>query len=115
MKGGIMYNQKEIVIIPFPYSDLTGAKQRPAIIISNKTINNTEDRICCLITSNPSKEGLLITDKNFYSGKLPFKSWVKTHRLFTIHSGVIKKKLCTVTDDFHNQIINKINEHIKKD
>ncbi len=39
MNGGIMYDQREIVLIPFPYSDLTGAKQRPALIISNQLIN----------------------------------------------------------------------------
>lgn len=31
-----MYDQRDIVLIPFPYSDLTGSKQRPALIVSNK-------------------------------------------------------------------------------
>ena len=35
MKGGIMYEQRDIILIPFPYSDLTGAKLRPALILSN--------------------------------------------------------------------------------
>ncbi|MBI2565163.1 type II toxin-antitoxin system PemK/MazF family toxin [Candidatus Woesearchaeota archaeon] len=38
-----MYEQKDIVLVPFPYSDLTGSKQRPALIISNSKINKTED------------------------------------------------------------------------
>jgi len=46
MNGGTVYKQKDIVIIPFPYSDLTGSKQRPALIISNNKINKTQDRIC---------------------------------------------------------------------
>ena len=29
MNGGIMYEQKDIVLLPFPYSDLTGSKKRP--------------------------------------------------------------------------------------
>ena len=113
MRGGMMYDQKDIVLIPFPYSDLTGAKKRPALIVSNKTINKTEDRICCLVTSNKTNEGIMITNRSFEKGALPFKSWVKPHRLFTVNKKIIKKKLCTTTDDFHEAIIKRINDHIK--
>ena len=103
-----MYDQREIVLIPFPYSDLTGSKLRPALIISNSKLNKTEDRLCCLITSNPSKEGLLILKNSFETGKLPFKSWVKPHRLFTIHKMIIQKKLCIINQDFYGNVIEKI-------
>ena len=112
MKGGIMYNQKDIVLIPFPYSDLTGSKQRPALIISNKRLNNSEDKICCLITSNEPIEGIQIINESFSEGKLPFKSWIKPSRLFTINSKIIKKKICTITNNFHEKIIQNINEYI---
>src|SRR3989344_7145688 len=106
MSGGTMFEQKDIVLVPFPYSDLTGAKLRPALIISNTKINSTAGRICCLITSNSPKDGTIaLTSQSFSEGKLPFKSWVKPHRLFTIHEKIIKKKLCQVTDDFHKGIL----------
>ena len=108
------YNQKEIVLIPFPYSDLSGLKQRPALIISNKTINKTDDRICCLITSNQSKDGIKIADDFFEDGNLPFESWIKPHRLFTINKKIIRKKLCTINDDFYDDLIRRINEIIKR-
>ena len=109
-----MYNQKEIVLIPFPYSDLTGIKQRPALILSNEGVNRTQDLICCLITSNPSKNGILIKNNFFEEGSLPFKSWVKPHRIFTIHASVIKKRLCIITDEFHDEIIKVINNYLKR-
>ncbi len=108
-----MYNQKDIVLIPFPYSDLTGSKQRPALIISNEKINKTQDRICCLITTNAHKDDLLIIKNSFKQGKLPFKSFVKPHRIFTIHKNIIRKKLCTITNNFHNKIIEKLLEYLK--
>ena len=58
MIGGIMYKQRDIVFLPFPFSDLAGAKQRPALILSNESKKNSQDYICCLITSKPTKEGL---------------------------------------------------------
>lgn len=115
MKGGIVYNQKDIVLIPFPYSDLTGSKLRPALIISNKKLNITEDRICCLITSNKPKDGILITNNSFQEGKLQFESWIKPHRLFIINEKIVKKKLCKIKDEFHDTIVASINEYIKKE
>ena len=112
MKGGIMYEQKEVVLIPFPYSDLMGSKKRPALIISNERINKTEDRICCLVTSQPTKEGILIN--KLEEGKLPFKSWIKIHRLFTISEKIIIKKLCKINNNLFSDVIKELNANTKR-
>ena len=109
-----MYNQGDIVLIPFPYSDLSESRQRPALIISNELINKTEDRICCLVTRSSRKEDLLIKKEDFEKGTLPFKSFVRPHRIFTIHQGIIKKKFCTINRSFHDKVIGRLNEYIKK-
>ena len=114
MNDGMIFNQREIVLVPFPYSDLTGAKQRPALILSNNTINRSQDRICCLVTSNPTTEGVRIKNKDFEGGMLPFQSWVKPHRLFTIHEKIIKKRLCAVSKDFFNTIFIRVSECINQ-
>ncbi|MFH1916535.1 MAG: type II toxin-antitoxin system PemK/MazF family toxin [Nanoarchaeota archaeon] len=106
-----MYDQRDIVLIPFPYTDLTGQKLRPALIISNKRLNASEDRICCLITSNVSQNGILIN--SFEKGTLPFKSWVKPHRLFTINTRIVKKKLCTVSQEFHDRLVTEVEKYIE--
>jgi len=103
-----MYKQREIVLVPFPYSDLTASKQRPALIISNSLVNRSEDRICCLITSNFFNEGIPIENKNFESGKLPFKSWVKVNRIFSVNEKIIRKKLCTINREFHGRLLAEI-------
>jgi len=108
-----MFNQKDVVLIPFPYSDLTLSKQRPALIISNEKINKMQDRVCCLITTKPHKDDLKITDDCFEQGNLPFKSFIKPHRIFTIEESVIIKKLCKINNNLHNSVVNKINQYIK--
>ena len=108
------YNQGDIVLIPFPYSDLSASEQRPALIISNHLINKTDDRICCLITKNSRKEDLPIKKEDFKIGTLPFNSFVRPHRIFTIHHAIIKKKLCTINDSFHDKTITKLNEYLTK-
>ena len=115
MNAGTKYKQNDIVLLPFPYTNLEGIKLRPALIISNKKLNSSQDRICCLITSNTPQDGIEIQKRFLVSGSLPFQSWVKPHRLFTIHEGIIKKKLCMVNSDFHDVIIKSIIENLKKD
>lgn len=107
-----MYNQREIILTPFPYSDLTGSKQRPAIIISNELVNNSEDIICCLITSNKPKDGIKIKKEDFESGKLPFDSWVKPHRIFTVNQKIVNKRICKVSNNFQKELLKKINSLI---
>ena len=51
--------------------------------------------------------------KFVWEGALPFKSYIKPHRIFTIHEKVIIKKLCKINDEFYNSVINKINDYIK--
>jgi len=108
-----MFNQKDVVLIPFPYSDLTLSKQRPALIISNEKINKMQDKICCLITTKPHKDDLKITESSFEEGNLPFKSFVKPHRIFTIQESIIIKKLCKINNSLHNSVIKRINEFIR--
>ena len=107
-----MYEQREIVLIPFPYSDLTGSKFRPALIISNNLVNKSEDRICCLITSNPARDGIEIRKGDFQEGKLQFKSWIKPYRIFTIDKNIIKKKLCAVNKEFHYKVLKELNKYL---
>lgn len=114
MRDGTMYEQRDIVLIPFPYSDLTGSKQRPALIISNDRVNESEDRICCLITSQEPEAGLAIAGNCFEKGNLPFRSWVKPSRLFTIHERIIKRKLCTVSSSFHDSVVSSINKLLER-
>ena len=110
--GGIMYKQGEIILIPFPFSDLTGSKKRPAIIISNSKLKG-DDFICSLITSNSPKQGLLIRNQDFTHDKLPFKSWVKPERIFTIDKRIIIKKLAKVNSEFYLKLEKEISKFIQ--
>lgn len=113
MRGGMMYEQREIVLVPFPYTDLSISKLRPALIISNKRLNNSEDRICCLVTSKPSGENILLRKNDFEFGKLPFKSWVKPQRVFSVNARIIQKSLCKVDKKFHSRILKEIHSFIR--
>jgi mRNA interferase MazF len=59
----------EVVVIPFPFSDLTQAKRRPALVIAEL---EGDDLILCQITSQAIKDkyAIPINDNNFEMGGL---------------------------------------------
>ncbi|MEK6934092.1 MAG: type II toxin-antitoxin system PemK/MazF family toxin [Nanoarchaeota archaeon] len=69
-----MYEQGEILIVPFPFSDLSSIRQRPVLVLSKKEDNfHSEDIITCGITSSlkDSKYSFLINNINLQSGSIP--------------------------------------------
>lgn len=112
---GITYNQREIVLVPFPYSDLTTTKRRPVLIISNNDYNRDfQDVLVCVITSNQFKDDysveLLETDLEL--GILAEPSIVKAHKLFTIHQSKIIKKFSLIKESHFIKVTSKIKQLI---
>lgn len=94
-----MYNQREIVLVPFPYSDLPASKRRPVLIVSNNRYNQRfPDILVCVITSNLYKDDYSITlnDSDLDNGILPEQSVIKCHKLFTIEQSQVLKRFSTV-------------------
>ncbi len=94
-----MYEQGEILIIPFPFSDLSSVRQRPVLVLSKKEDNlNSEDIVTCGITSNlkDSKYSVLIENTDLQRGEIPKKSRIKVNKLFTIHKNIVIKSLARI-------------------
>lgn len=68
-----MFNSRDIIIVPFPFTDLTSEKQRPALIISNDIVNLTNDVIVAQITSNLHNDDFsFLLNRNMLSEPLKF-------------------------------------------
>lgn len=105
--------QRSIILVPFPFSDQSGQKVRPALIISNDEYNNTSnDVLVCAITTNtkPSKYSVLINQSSIESGILYEKSAVKAESLLKIQKSLILKTIATI----NTQTLTKITDIIKE-
>ena len=78
----------DVVVVPFPFSDLTQSKRRPALVIAELT---GKDVILCQITSQwiNDEYALLIDDKDFDEGNLNQISHIRPNRIFTADSSII--------------------------
>jgi mRNA interferase MazF len=90
----------DVIVLPFPFSDLTGNKKRPALVVADLQGN---DVILCLITSQNAKDSYAIplSNNDFATGSLNQNSNIRPNRLFTADSKKIgaldKNKSAEVT------------------
>jgi len=107
MKFGIKYRQGEILIVPFPFSDLSNVKRRPVLVLSNEGDNkNSKDLIICGITSNlrDKKHSIIVENHNLLFGQIPIKSLIKTDKLFTIEKSIVIKKVAKLNQDTFEKV-----------
>lgn len=72
----------DIVVLPFPFSDLSESKIRPAVVLAQA---NKNDWIMCQITSNPygDAQAIIIEQTDFKTGMLRLQSYARPSKLFT--------------------------------
>jgi len=97
----------DIVVIPFPFSDLSGSKKRPALVIADL---QGDDIILCQITSQQVKDkyAIPVKDSDFKSGKLTAPSNIRPNRIFTADKNIIIKKAASLNEAAINTVVQKI-------
>ena len=91
-----MYKPGTIVLVPFPFTDLSGEKVRPALIIAAQT--KGEDVLVCFITSMGVKKDshvvlLSENDSHFRNSGLKITSVIRATKLATLDRRVILGEL----------------------
>jgi mRNA interferase MazF len=106
--GGLV--KGDVVVLPFPFSNLSASKKRPALVIA--AVPPYDDVILCMITSKNTKDtsAIPITKSDFETGGLPRDSNVRPNRLFTAEPSLI---LRTAGKLSHGRIDEVVAEIIK--
>ena len=102
----------DVVVIPFPFSDLSGAKRRPALVLADLP---GDDILLCQITSQDTKDifSVPLAITGFAEGRLPVASYIRAARIFTADKKIIIRKAATVKRDIYNEVTKKIIDLIK--
>ena len=97
----------EVVLVRFPFSDLSQTKLRPAIVLSDV---GRGDRILSQITSSPHAgvPFILLTDTCFATGSLRLVSYVLPGKLFTAHYRLIVTHLGTLKSDTFKEVVETV-------
>ena len=103
----------DVVVVPFPFSDLSAAKRRPALVVANL---DGDDVILCQITSRAVSDqyAVPLRDADFANGHLRQDSNLRPNRLFTADSGLILYRAGSLHQAKLEQVIAKVVEIISQ-
>jgi mRNA interferase MazF len=102
-------HQKELILIPYPFSDLQNKKVRPALVLSNDLFNKkSDDCILIPLTSiiKDSPYSILITQDNLDEGRLIKTGRIRIDKIFSVDKSLIYMKIGRV----NNKTFNKVKE-----
>ena len=93
-----------VVLVPFPFSDLSNSKLRPAVALGDA---GRGDWILCQITSKPYADPLAIEldNNSFAMGSLQVVSYARPGKLFTASQILTVRQVGTLKPDALKQVI----------
>ena len=102
----------DVVVIPFPFSDLSNSKRRPALVVTDLS---GDDVIFCLITTQnrPDRYSISLLHSDFLNGSLQHASFIRPNRLFTGDARIIRRLAGTINQAKIDEVVNKIIEIIQ--
>ena len=113
-----LISQRDILLVPFPFSDQSGKKVRPVIVLSNSEFNeHSEDCLVAGVTSNMSREkySLRLSSSDLEEGELFAIYCVKAENLLKIDRELIVKKIGKVNKRKFGEIIKTVNKIVSAD
>lgn len=99
----------EVVVVPFPQTDLQVGKRRPALVVANLA---GDDLILSQITSQSRHDtySIPLMPDDFERGRLHVDSFIRTNRLFTVEQSVVLYSAAKVTAEKLAEVRAKIRE-----
>ena len=99
----------DVVVVPFPFSDLTQTRRRPALVLAEL---EGDDRILCQITSRHVRDiyAIGLDDSDFEEGNLKQKSNIRPSHIFTSDIRIILYRVGHLKTDKMGTVIEKVME-----
>ena len=102
-----------VVVLPFPFSDLTGSKRRPAFVLADV---DGSDVVLCQITSRAKSDpyAVAVDGRDFSSGALSMDSYVRPNKIFTADKRVILYVAGQLSETKTSAIVDSVISILKK-
>ncbi len=118
MKFGMPVNQRSIILIPVPFTDLSSVKRRPVLVLSNTEFNaRNPDILVAAITAKLSDHpwSRIIDSSDMESGVLPARSLVRADKLYTLHQSIVVKTFGHLRIEAFNEVLDLLRYVLQND
>ncbi len=97
----------ELVLVPFPFSDLSQSKLRQAVCLAAA---GRGDWVRCQVMSNPYGDPLALPlgEGDFSSGGLRVTSFARPGKLFTANSGLIVRSVGRLSPASFSRVLSAV-------
>lgn len=104
----MMLEAGSVVLVPFPYTDLSESKRRPVMLLTE--INERGDFIGMALTSRPQTDGAVALPAGPLprGDALPSASWIRTDKVITLRKTVVVKILGRVDSDTRAECVRRL-------
>lgn len=86
----MMYAKGDVVLVPFPFTDLSATRVRPAVVVSSEEYReDTSDLIVAMVTSQPQTGTTDCRLQDWQEAGLIYPSWVRS-KLATLEQSLIQ-------------------------
>jgi mRNA interferase MazF len=93
----MMFERGDLLLVPFPFTDLSAAKRRPVLALTAP--DGYGDFIALPVTSRPQPEqGVPLAPADLVRGSLPAASWIRTDRIVTVNASLVVKSIGRVSE-----------------
>ncbi len=85
------FKRGDIVLLPFPFSDATGAKRRPALVLAELPFYGGMDYLVCMISSQKTSDphSIELQPSDIVTGRLAVQSYLRPLYLFGAEGDII--------------------------
>lgn len=106
------FTKGSVVLIQFPFSDLTKVKLRPALVLAEASKN---DFILCQITSKQygDDKTVVLQTNDMRDGSLHKLSYIRYTKIFTANKSIIVSDIGKIKDNKLDLIINSLIDFLK--
>ncbi len=113
------FRKWDIVLLSYPFTDLSATKVRPAVVISPDSENSVkEDAVFLLITSNTKRLShydlvVEMSHPEFPATGLLKSSTIRVNKVFTLHKTLAQRNLGRLGPQLKNEIVTRLASYLE--
>ncbi len=99
----------DVVLVQFPFSDLTGSKLRPAVVLAAA---GRGDWILCQITSKAyaDPKAIFVAADSYSVGSLDRDSYIRPGKIFTASESIVLRKIAVLKTSKVTELLDAVNK-----